>query len=235
MIEVPAYIVAFIAYFILEYRVRKWCYPVEPKLGLSFLPKWSKGKEWTVFVSPGYWLARYYKKRLSYFPKGQKRLLLRQFIKKNNCYNLIISFIITIISFQLIKEDRLGSFFSNFVSAFVLFRLTSRSFEITYAFSNDVMSYNKNRSGLFKERRIQLAIRSYIELFVVSAPVYYAYDLTCNKLESLTLSLSVGSLTNVGAAFQNGYSDYANLIFIQVFSTLSLVVLSLAIYVSRDK
>ncbi|MCQ8860078.1 hypothetical protein [Plesiomonas shigelloides] len=235
MIEIYAYIVAFIAYFILEYNIRKRCYPVEPKPNLSFLPKWTKGKEWTIFVSSGYWLARYYKNRLSYLPKERKKHLLRQFIKRNNTCNLIVSFIITILSFHLIKEESLGLFLINFISAFVLFRFISRAFEITYAFSNDVMSHNKNRSGLCKERRIQLAIKSYIELYIVSAPVYYAFDLTCTKPEALTLSLSVGSLTNVGAAFPTGYSYASNLVFIQIFSTLSLIVLSLAIYISRKE
>ncbi len=233
--DVYAYIVAFFLYFILEYKVRKWCYPVEPKPSLSFLPKWTKGKEWTILVSSGYWLARYYKKRLSSFPTGRKKHLLRQYIKRNNLCNLIVSSIITFLSFHLIKEDGLGCFFISFISAFVLFRFISRAFEIAYAFSNDVMSYNKNRSGLCKERRIQLAIRSYVELYILSAPVYYAFDLACTKVGALTLSLSVGSFTNVGAAFPTGYSYASNLVFIQVFSTLSLVVLSLALYISRKK
>jgi hypothetical protein len=220
ILEIHAYILAFIVYFIFEYFIRKLAYPIEPKPSLSFLPKWAKGKEWTIFISPGYWLARYYKKRIMSFPENRNKHLLRLFIRRNNMLNLISSAIITVTSFHLLKVDSDETFFFFILSAFVLFRLISRSFEIAFAFSKDVMSVKKSRSGLRKQRRIQLAIRSYIELFIISAPVYYAYGVAGSKIKAITLSLSIGSLTNIGAAFPKDYNYFANLVFIQVFAAL---------------
>lgn len=54
--------------------------------------------------------------------------------------------------------------------------------------------------------------------------------------DAVTMSLSVGTLTNVGYAFNfcgQNTPFITNIVFVQVFATLSLVVLSLAVYLSR--
>lgn len=105
----------------------------------------------------------------------------------------------------------------------------------SYAFGKDVIQRAVNRSGLSKYTRIQLAFRSYIELFVLAAPVYYVNEITAHWWHAITLSLSVGTMTNIGYAFPECHSILANLVFFQVFATLSLVLLSLAFYVSREE
>ena len=234
MLDTFSYIIAFLLYLYFEYFIRKHCYPIEPTLSSSFLPKWPKGKEWTFFISPGYWIARYYKDRMKYFPKSRNKHLLRLFIRKNNLYNLIASTLLSSLAFVGFHFIPTQSILTSIIGAFVFLRFISRSFEITYAFSADVMS-KTNTSGLRKERRIQLALHSYIELYVISAPVYLAYGIARDFTNSITISLSVGSLTNIGSAFSCPSQTNSDLVFVQVFSTLSLAVLSLAIYISRQK
>ena len=134
------------------------------------------------------------------------------------------------------KKKSYPSFFVQLIWALAAIRFISRAFEISYAFGGDVIARPRNKSGLSKYSRIQLAFRSYIELFLLSIPVYYAHCLADGRLESVTLSLSVGTLTNVGYAFSKEHvleTTFIFFVFLQVFATLSLVILSLAIYISR--
>ena len=50
------------------------------------------------------------------------------------------------------------------------------------------------------------------------------------------MALNVGTLTNVGYAFIGSDASFVtNIVFVQVFATLSLVILSLAAYLSRNE
>ena len=120
------------------------------------------------------------------------------------------------------------------ICSFAVIRLISRGFEIVYAFGNDVLGEKKNSSGLNKQQRIKLAFNSYFELYIISIPVYY-YFLAADKTESILMSLSVGSLTNIGYVVNAPYSAGMFFAFVHVLATLTLVVLSLTLYVSRDK
>jgi hypothetical protein len=54
--------------------------------------------------------------------------------------------------------------------------------------------------------------------------------------DAAVLSLNIGTLTNVGYAFPSTkISMYMNFVFIQVFTTMSLIILSLASYLSRKE
>lgn len=227
---VATYIIAFCIYWLLEYAIRKVGYPKEPDV--QFFPRWKTGQEWTMFVSPGYWLARCRKNRIDCFPTYRRMHARRRFIAANNKHNLYATAVLCIFALIPQQEDS-PTFWVQLIWALVTVRYVSRTFEISFAFGNDVIARARNRSGLSKFTRIQLAFRSYVELFALSAPVYYAHCLAPDRLKSVTLSLSVGSLTNIGYAFPQEHTEFANLVFLQVFATLSLVLLSLAIYVSR--
>jgi len=109
------------------------------------------------------------------------------------------------------------------------------------AFGFDVFDESgKGKSGLNKFERLKLAVISYFELYVYSATFYMTLISFYNYgdlwfLKSILMSLFVGTLTNV-AYIQTTLcnSELLQLFpFIQIFATLSLVVLSLAVYVSR--
>jgi len=227
---VATYITATWIYWLLEYAVRKAGYPKEPDA--QFFPRWKKGREWTILVSPGYWLAHCLKNRIDCFPAHRRMYARRRFIVANNKHNLYVTAVLCI--FALLPQQQTCSpFYVQLIWALVTVRYISRTFEIGFAFGNDVIKRPQNRSGLCKFTRIRLALRSYVELFVLSAPVYYAHCLMPDQFKSVILSLSVGTLTNIGYAFPQDHTPLAILVFLQVVATLSLVLLSLAIYVSR--
>lgn len=180
-------------------------------------------------LSIGYAFASYY--------KGEKGEKLKDFIERCNLYNLILSFILMVCSFIIISNV-------NDLAIILLiqvingYRFISRSFEIVIAFGGDVLKEEQNRSGLVKSQRIELAVKSYFEIYLYSAS-FYATIINNDSdtpliLKSLLMSLSVGTLTNV-AYSQENLSDWLQLLpFVQVLATLSLVVLSLTMYVSRN-
>ena len=228
------YAIALALYWILEHYVRKVCYPKTMEPPEPFLPSWKTGQEWTIAVSPGYWIARCLKTRIDHFAEHRVRIARRRFIVTSNKYNLYVSLAISGLIF-LLPRTASDSLAFCLLGAIATIRYVSRSFEVGFAFGNDVMRRTVNRSGLSKYTRLQLAFRSYVELFALAAPVYYVHCIAVDWWHSITLSLSVGTLTNIGYAFPTDHSPFANLVFLQVFATLSLVLLSLANYISRER
>jgi len=121
------------------------------------------------------------------------------------------------------------------------YRFISRNLEIILAFGLDVFDKTP-KSNLNKFQRLKLAIYSYFEIYVYSISFYMMliYDDNHTQfliLKSIQMSLSVGTLTNVAYSqgSPSGLDSWLQLFpFIQVFATLSLVVLSLSMYVSRN-
>lgn len=228
-----SYALALLTYWLLEYLVRLAGYPKAMEPSTPFFPRWKKGEEWTLLFSPGYWLARCFKNRIDSFQKKRIRVARRRFITANNKHNLLVTFALATFAFLITPDP--SSMFISALGALTTIRYLSRCFEISYAFGKDVIRKTVNRSGLSKYTRTQLAFRSYIELFILAAPVYYVNEISVDWWHAITLSLSVGTMTNIGYAFPEHHSIWANLVFLQVFATLSLVLLSLASYVSREK
>lgn len=154
------------------------------------------------------------------------------FIKRWNKYNLILSSLILIISMLLSQFYK----FTCIAFFIVYIRYFSRCFEISIAFVKDILSKgNLHNTFLNKYDRVILAGKSYIELYVLAAGVYLTpiQNPKENSFEALTQSLNVGTLTNIAGA-QLALNNNI-IIFIHVFSTMSLVVLSLATYLSRSR
>ncbi|KVT93176.1 hypothetical protein WK60_12015 [Burkholderia ubonensis] len=221
-------------YWLLEYVVRRasYCAEMEPP---TFQPPWQTGCEWAIVISPGFWLSHYFKSRIQHFAGTNAVSARRTLITRSNWLNVLVSMILLILGLLTVLAAR-GTFGCSLVADLVVVRYISRTTEIGYAFGRDVMTPPDNRSGLDKHARLTLALRSYVELFVLAVPVY----LLCvphyeTVLKALTLSLSVGTLTNVGYGFVDRHGFRALLVFPQVFSTLSLVLLSLASYISRPE
>lgn len=163
-------------------------------------------------------------------------------IQERNRRNLINSFIVMVCSFFFI-------FFKLEILAYLLFgfngyRFISRSSEIMIAFVKDCFN-SENKSELYTAERLKLAMISYFEIYLYSAAFYVSiiHEFVNNSepsviiFKSIMMSLSVGTMTNV--AYSQDVCNLSNwlqlLPFIQVFTVLSLVVLSFAVYVSGLK
>lgn len=229
---VPTFLLAIIVYWGIEHMLRRAAYPSEPNMRL--FPRIHVGHEWTLVVSPGYWIARCRKNWIDAFPRYRRLHSRRRFIVASNKYNLYLSFVLCVVALTPSRNGHPG-FFAEFLWAIAAVRYISRTFEIALAFGLDVIARGQNRSGLSKYTRMQLAFRSYVELIFLSAPVYYAYAVVLDQGKALVLSLSVVTLANVGYAFPENHGAQAYLVFPQVIATLSLVLLSLASYISRER
>lgn len=191
-------------------------------------------------LSIGYACASYYKGDST---DEQRGLIIECF----NKWNLVFSGVLLIISFaiSLISKEYLM-----FLIGFNFWRFYSRSLEIILAFGLDVFDESPQSDPyLNKLKRLKLAVKSYFEIYLYSASFYIALNIdNCDAmqlfLKATLMSLAVGTLTNVAYA-QTSLSkikdcmnyappDWLQLMpFIQVVATLSLVVLSLAMYISR--
>jgi len=147
-----------------------------------------------------------------------------------------------LLSFLLVQVN--SNYLNYLLLGFNGYRFISRSHEITMAFGIDVFTSGMPQSGKYLDnfKRLKLEVLSYFEIFLYSASFYVTIINSSDistfilVLKSLLMSLSVGTLTNVG------FSQNPDLLplwvqilsFFQVFTSLSLVVLSLTVYVSRS-
>lgn len=227
---------AFFAYAIAVFAVKRATYPRHAEPLRPFPLGWEQGHEYTLFVSQDFWWAKRFKSRIKQFESEQLRTAsLKLYVEVNNRWNLWISIVLTASIFIAYAYARHSVTYQLLLAAGVI-RFISRSFELAYAFGCDVLQQSKNTTGLDKFERIKLALVSYVELFVYSAGAYLVLPTTKGPVEAIAISLNVGTLTNVGFAFPDRIGLVCNgMVFIQVFATLSLVVLSLASYLSRGK
>jgi len=226
---------AIISYWILVYLVKSTTYPHESEPSKPFPKKWDTGHELTIFLSVDFWFANVFKNRIKQFlPREVARVKLKSYIQLNNQVNVLISAGIFLLLVCIYHLDR-GSVAYETLLVLSVIRYISRSYEIGFAFGRDVLQSKIQSSGLNKYERIRLALFSYLEVFIFSAAAYLALPSITDPMDALSTSLNVGTLTNVGVAFGPGSTFFSNMVFIQVICTLSLVVLSLASYLSRAK
>ena len=227
-----SFIYSFFIYFTFELFVRHKSFKYVCCKRKLTLWKFKTMKEPWVIMSPGYLFSRYYKNKIDGLEKSIRSKILKRYLKILNKINLYISVIVS--SFFLASFSFLESHIYLLLSGFITFRFISRVLEIIFSFTNDVLS-KTNKSNLTKHDRIKLAAYSYIELFFIMAPVYIINGTASNSLVAISMSLSVGTLTNIGLVVTNNSPVYANIAFVQVFATMSLVIFSLAMYLSREK
>jgi hypothetical protein len=181
-----------------------------------------------MIFSPGYWLAKNCKEKS---PHRLGRIALRaRLISNYNLWNLFFSFLAFVL---VVAAQEQGFVLLKITVALLAWRLISRSFEIAIAFGKDIAT-SESRSGLSNAARMKLAIRSYVEIFFFSA-AFYTADSTCfvGLTDSILASLYVGTMTNVHDVAES--LTYPHFVFLQVFATLSLVVLSIAGYLGNIK
>lgn len=227
-----AAVLGLIFYWLLVYAIKSCTYPHnnEPKN----LRRWNAGHNLTIFVSIDFWLANEFKERIKNFePEEILQTQLKAYIKSNNQVNVLFSAYLLLLMAILYRVDMQSLFYKTLLAMSAI-RFFSRSYEIVVAFGRDVLQEQESKSGLDKYERIKLAIFSYLEIFIYSTAAYLALLSGKDPMSALSMSLNVGTLTNVGFAFGTESDIFCNFVFVQVFSTLSLVVLSLASYISRS-
>lgn len=153
---------------------------------------------------------------------------------KINIYVSIFYYFILLVAFS-------NNYYFSLLFGFSFVRFFSRCSEISIAFFHDVInkpeeSIYKRNTFLTKYERMRLAAVSYVEIYFLSAAMYLTIKPSSeNCLNSIVDSLSVGSLTNVGRVVSGPSTSVDVYVFVQVFTTLVLIIMSLAVYVGREK
>ena len=230
------FIFAFFLYSIIVYIAKRRLYPFDKEFLPCPIVEWQRGHEHALIVSPDYWWAFRFKTRIKgRIQNANIKESLKSYVEINNKFNFYFSIVLAIACLAFYPPNP-GSVLSQTLFALALIRLFSRSYEIAYAFGCDVFQQYESSTGLKKHERIRLALISYFEIFFYSAAAYASLPTITSASEAVTLTLNVGTLTNVGYAFSKSETPFVtNIVFVQVFTTLSLVVLSLAAYLSRNE
>jgi hypothetical protein len=131
---------------------------------------------------------------------------------------------------------------------FVFIRSFSRSFEIIYAFIEDVATKegDKKTTTLDRYDRLSLAITSYIEIFISYSIFYYLWAIIFkgNKkimfLDKLIKSIGIMSFTDVDFYNKMSVSHihvflYNTALALQIITSMVLIIFAIASYLSNDK
>ncbi|MQU04456.1 MULTISPECIES: hypothetical protein [Pseudomonas] len=216
---------AFFAYYGLTYII-KYC--IFKSMDLKPMPNnhWTQKREFLFIFVPDLLWAVLFKAPI------KTRESRSKFVKLNNDANLWFSIVLTLLAIGVTAWSPVTAF-QKIIIALSFMRFLSRSFEIFYAFLCDAIQSKISSTSLTKSERIKLALKSYAEIYIYSASAYLVLPwIGIDK--AITLSLNVGTLTNVGMAFTEPTHTENLIVFVQVFTTLCLVVLSLASYISRS-
>lgn len=181
-------------------------------------------------LSPGWGVADLFKSKIGGADGNSIKEARGKFIVANNIDNIVVSALILSLPIAIHLQ---GLKVPEIIIGFIFWRFLSRSLEISRAFVDDVLN-KENKSGIDQSTRIKLALISYVEIYLYSAALYSVISPSLASLEAATLgSLYVGTLTNI--VFVTDNIEIKHLVFVQIFATLSLIVLSIAGYLSNAK
>lgn len=227
----------------IEFAIRFFAFKtVKPEPEYSKV-EFEKNYCWLI-ISPGYFFSQCFKKRIQYrdrnfnkrLQKNSKAIFLKSANNRNLVASAVIFFIVSIIG--LLKNEIECQSFEFIVQValfFVLSRTFSRSIEIIYAFTNDAIKIDiSNSSSLNKYDRIKLALNSYVENILNFSAIYYLLQKEYMNVQGAFFS-SIGRSTISNLNLEHHKVLLSFVAYGQVITTLILVVLSLAIYVSRKK
>lgn len=192
-------------------------------------------------ISPDYIMAKNQKnkirlKKISELVREETEdeIILRRFIQISNWVNLLFSLIFLVVPYAYIDIKIMF-----FVASFILIRSISRSIEITYAFTKDVIKKENKSSRLTSGERIILGINSYVEIILNYSLVYYILALTQSEIkfgdfskindlsDAIFRSVGISSFTGIGV------NNFDFIAIIQLFSCLSLVYFAFASYIGN--
>jgi hypothetical protein len=168
------------------------------------------------------------------------------FILCSNWANIILVSVLTMAIILANPQGMVGSFFKECIFTTIILHTFSRIIEITYAFYHDVVSSRMTRdleigekySTLKRGNRISLAVHSYLEVALLFAIIYYVEPSMIGNakadhfFESLLYSFSVSAFN---FSFDRGFTKFGEFFHvIQVFTNITLVVLSIANYLGME-
>lgn len=235
--ELKSFFVAHFSYLIALFIIRWAHLSYYMNIPLNELWKEVVGNFGRVY-SPDYYTASIFKSLSGY---NRRKFLANYYqtiyVKTWNKVNIYISIFCYVIMLMAINNAYVFSllFWLSFV------RFFSRCSEISIAFFHDVIrkpekSIQKRNTFLTKYERVRLAVNSYFEIYLLSAAMYLTNKPFTGSWQSSVIdTLSVGSLTNVGRLVADSSTGNEVYAFVQVFTTLVLVIMSLAVYLGREK
>lgn len=236
MLSPGIFIFAIFVYGLMTYLFKRKIYK-RSRFNKPNNPAWKEGQELSLILSPDLWWAFRFKNCI-YDPDPEiKKAHRKKFIQQNNAFNLCFSFGFGLLTL-IITSSFPASYLGQLLLCLAIIRFISRSYEITYAFVKDAFQKTETASAtnLNSKERIKLAMKSYIEIYFFSAPAYLILTKGFDPCAAISLSLNVGTLTNVGLAFSDASKGFeTNIVFFQVFTTLSLVIFSFAMYLARTE
>ena len=197
------------------------------------------GKQYSIFslFTVDYLLSSIFKERVDFYDVKDKNKSKSCLIVAFNYVNVAFSFLFLLFAYFSVSMN----WFTETVAWLCAIRFVSRCIEITVAFARDVITkpaVERVKGKLTKYDRMQLALKSYIEVFVLGASVY-VLTLPSDSISIITavnMSFGVGTFTNTSLAITSmGLQTLILLVYMQVFTTLTLVVMAFAIYVGRNK
>ncbi|WP_066248412.1 hypothetical protein [Neobacillus drentensis] len=190
---------------------------------------------------------RYFKNDREYECEIHMRKRRRKlFVLCSNWANIILVSFVSIFIILFVSQGILGNPLKEIMFTFVVLHTFSRVFEICYAFYNDVVSprmthdleIGERLSTLKKGNRISLAVHSYVEVTLLFAIIYF---LDTNIIDSANSNnffeclMYSGSVSAFNFSFNLEFIGFEKLIhIIQVFTNITLVVLSIANYLGLN-
>lgn len=183
--------------------------------------------------SPGWFVTDCLKSKIKYSDGTIIQKARQEFICLNNTDNIFVSALLFLYAIAFHGSGFRILDIPDIFVGILFWRFVSRSIEIAYAFTADIIDAN-NQSGIGKGQRIQLALKSYLEIFIYSAAFYLAlFPNVTSWGEALLNALYVGTLTNID--FVTKCNEFGYFVFVQIFATLSLIILGIAGYLSNSK
>lgn len=225
-------------------------------------PKYSngiltKGQSWKNIFLFDYLATDYWKAVLKMEVESNESEL-GELLQKNNKYNLCLSVVllllICLITFLKYRYQQWETtIFNEVLFIFTGIRVVSRTLEIILSFISDILE-SKKSSTLDKADRLKLSIKSYLELIVLYACLYFLIDLPMvEKLnfvvfisllgESFLTSLGNITLSDVNFSYvwDSTKAELVELDFrkyfmaLQVLGGMTLTVFAIASYLGKEK
>ncbi len=164
--------------------------------------------------------------------------LRKRFIQIKNFLNLLIAVILFIFFLIWGQPNTTSNIFNKSFIALILYRTLSRSLEIILAFGNDAFSLKKS-SSLKSPERLLLAITSLFECILNYAVTYFLIDnLHICLWQSVVHSLQCSMLFSFSLLNESLVNIHPRLVdmlqIIQALTSLTLIFLSFAIYISNS-
>lgn len=234
MIGTGVFIFAFFVYGLLTYFFKRIIF-LYSKFEKPKRLVWKEGQELALALSPDMWWAFRFKNCIKNTDPEIEKENRKKFVQRNNAFNLYFSFGFGLLVLMVVSSFP-TSYCGQLLLCLAIIRFISRSYEIAYAFVKDAFQEAESATNLNGKERIKLAMKSYIEIYFYSAPAYLVLTDVFDPWAAVSLSLNVGTLTNVGLAFSDPCKGFeVNIVFAQVFTTLSLVIFSFAMYLARPE